>query len=114
VFVDLPLGHTSGAPDDPVGQRQLLTNGLAAGFQITKPGQIVDLPFRWVDDDWKASPLSWSRRRQVQGVTSESAGDTRSHRSDQPYYHNDVDREAAAGVTWDEQCASCLGIARPD
>ena len=113
VFVDLPLGHTSGAPNDPVGQRQLLTNGLAAGFQIPEPGQIVDLPFRWIDDDWKASPLSWSRRRQIQGVTRESAGDTRSARSDQPRYHDEADRVAAEQVDWDEQCRTCLGIAQP-
>ena len=110
VFVDLPLGHTSGAPNDPVGQRQLLTDALVAGFRITEPGRIVDLPFRWIDDDWKAAPLSWTRSAQDGGTSGRDAGDTRTVRSDEPFYHNDADRSAAAERSWDEQCKVCLGL----
>jgi len=110
VFVDLPLGHTSGAPNDPVGQRQLLTDALVAGFRIAEPGRIVDLPFRWVDDEWKASPLSWSRSAQDGGTSGADAGDTRTIRSDEPIYHNEADRVAATDTPWDEQCQVCLGL----
>ncbi|MDH3294926.1 MAG: hypothetical protein OER95_11475 [Acidimicrobiia bacterium] len=114
VFVDLPLGHTSGAPHDPVGQRQLLTDALAAGFAIAEPGGIVDLPFRWIDDDWKASPLSWTRRAQDGGSSGHNAGDTRTARSDQPYYHDEADREAAEQTPWENQSLVCLGLPDPD
>ncbi len=110
VFIDLPLGHTAGAPNDPVGQRQLLTDALVAGFAMTEPGQIVDLPFRWIDDKWKSAPLSWSRKAQEQGVTDVSAGDTRTARDPNPHYHDDADRAAAEAVAWDEQCQVCLGL----
>ena len=110
VFIDLPLGHTTGAPNDPVGQRQLLTDGLVAGFAMTEPGAIVDLPFRWIDDEWKASPLSWTRAAQADGTSGSSGGDPRSTRSPEPVYHHDDDRIAAEAVPWDEQCQVCLGL----
>jgi hypothetical protein len=113
VFIDLPLGHTSGPPNDPVGQRQLLTDALVAGFGIEKPGTIVDLPFRWIDDAWKAAPLSWSRTAQDSGTTGTDAGDTRNHRSEEPYYHDEADRAAAAAVPWEDQRRVCLGLSEP-
>ena len=39
VFVDLPLGHTTGLPGDAVGQRRLLTEGLTAAAAITEPAR---------------------------------------------------------------------------
>jgi D-proline reductase (dithiol) PrdB len=110
VFVDLPLGHTTGVPGDPSGQRQLLRDGLAAAHAMTEPGTIVDLPYRYVDDRWKADPLSWSRKRQNAGKAGTPAGDTRTTRSAEPRYQNDDDRAAAEAVGWDEQCQVCLGI----
>jgi hypothetical protein len=109
VFVDLPLGHTTGLPHDVDGQRRILTEGLTAAHALTSPG-IVDLPYRYVDDDWKASPLSWSRRRQDDGRSSTSAGDTRTARSPEPQYQGEDDRAAAEAVTWDDQCQVCVGL----
>ena len=114
VFVDLPLGHTAGAPNDPVGQRQLLTDGLVAGFAMTEPGTIADLPFRWIDDDRKAAPLSWSRSAQDGGLSGTDAGDTRTTRSAEPFYYREDDRAAAEAVPWSEQCLVCLGLAPED
>lgn len=110
VFVDLPLGHTAGAPNDPVGQRQLLTDALVAGFSMTDPGEIVDLPFRWIDDDWKAAPMSWTRTAQDAGTAGVSAGDTRTARSSEPLYHSDDDRAVAEAVDWNEQRKVSLGL----
>ncbi|MEM7340683.1 MAG: hypothetical protein AAF467_18650 [Actinomycetota bacterium] len=110
VFLDLPLGHTTGLPHDQPGQRTILTEGLEAAHAMAAPG-IVDLPYRYVDDDWKGSPLSWSRRRQNAGSTSGSAGDTRNGRSDEPQYQSENDRQAANAVDWDAQCEVCIGIA---
>ena len=111
--MDLPLGHTTGGPNDPEGQRQLLVDGLTAGLAITEPGAIVDLNYRWTDDLWKADPLSWSRQRQEAGQTGDPAGDTRTERSDKPQYQTEADRQAAEQVGWDDQCLSCLGISEP-
>lgn len=110
VFVDLPLGHTTGLPHDAAGQRRLLTEGLQAAVAITEPGTIVDLPYRYLDDDWKANPLGWSRKRQEAGTAAKSAGDSRTGRSAKPRYQSEDDRLAAEAVPADEQCLSCLGI----
>ncbi len=110
VFVDLPLGHTTGGPGDADGQRRILTDGLTAGAAITEPGSIVDLPLRWVNDEWRAEPLSWSRKREDRGESGASAGDTRTARSDEPRYQSDTDRTAAEDVDWQDQCLVCLGV----
>lgn len=113
VFVDLPLGHTVGLPHDRDGQRRILTEGLTAAAAITEPGTIIDLPVRYIDDDWKAEPLSWSRKRQDGGGTRPGApkgGDTRTARSETPVYQTPDDREAAEAVAWEEQCRVCIGL----
>lgn len=110
VFVDLPLGHTTGLPGDPEGQRHILTAGLTAAAAIHEPGTIVDLDLRYVDDDWKANPLGWSRRRQESGTAGGKSGDSRTGRSAEPRYQSDDDRAAAEGVAFDDQCKVCLGL----
>ncbi len=110
VFLDLPLGHTTGPPNDAETQRRILVDGLTAGAAIAETGTIVDLAYRWKDDDWKADPLSWSRKRQDRGETSSPAGDTRSGRSADPRYQTDDDRVAAEQTDWDDQCLVCLGV----
>ncbi|MEM7325052.1 MAG: hypothetical protein AAF531_18330 [Actinomycetota bacterium] len=109
-FVDVPLGHTTGGPNDPDGQRRILTDGLTGAAALDQPGGIVDLPYRWVDDDWKADPLSWSRKRQDGGLSGKPAGDTRTGRSAEPVYQSDADRQAAAAVAWEDQCLVCIGV----
>ncbi|MFV0526996.1 MAG: hypothetical protein ACK5RL_21135 [Acidimicrobiales bacterium] len=113
VFVDLPLGHTTGLPGDVAGQQSILREGITAGLAMTEPGTIVDLPYRYVDDDWKANPLGWSRKRQDHGSSGRPSGDTRTGRSDQPQYQTEADRAAADTVPFDDQCRVCLGLA-PD
>jgi len=109
VFLDVPLGHTTGGPNDPDGQRRILIDGLTAAAALDGPG-IVDLPYRWTDDDWKADPLSWSRNRQDGGQSGTPAGDTRTERSAEPVYQTEADRAAADAVPWDDQCLVCIGI----
>lgn len=106
----MPLGHTTGGPNDPDGQREILTAGLRAGAAMTEPGTITTLPWRWRDDAWKADPLSWSRKRQQAGRTGRSGGDTRTARSDEPRYQDDQDRAAAEARSFDDQCLVCLGV----
>lgn len=106
----MPLGHTTGGPNDPETQRDILRTGLERGAAIDVGGTIVDLPWRWRDDDWKVDPLSWSRKRQDSGQTKTSGGDTRTGRSPEPRYQNDDDRLAAEARSDEEQCLVCLGI----
>ncbi|MEM9893576.1 MAG: hypothetical protein AAF962_22200 [Actinomycetota bacterium] len=113
MFVDLPLGHTTGLPGDVDGPRRLLVEGLTAGVAMTAPGSIHDLPYRYIDDDWKRDPLSWSRRQQDEGRSGSSAGDTRTGRRAEPVYQSEADREAAASTDWADQCLSCLGVDQP-
>ncbi len=105
------MGHTTGLPGDVEGQRRLLTEGMTAAHALTAPG-VVDLPYHYVDDAWKASPLSWSRKRQNSGRSSKPSGDSRTGRSDEPQYQSEDDRSAAEAVDWDEQCLVCVGIDR--
>ncbi len=50
VFVHHPLGHQTGAPGDAEGQRELVRAALEAGLSIQRPGEIVELPWRWQGD----------------------------------------------------------------
>ena len=99
-----------GLPGDVEGQRRILSEGLQAAHQIETPGTIVDLGYRYVDDDWKASPMSWSRKRQDNARSGTDAGDTRSDRSADPVYQSEEDRLAADSVPEDVQCLTCLGL----
>jgi len=49
VYVHHPLGHTTGAPGDREGQREIVAAALRAGM-MARPGEIVSLPKRWSDD----------------------------------------------------------------
>jgi hypothetical protein len=42
-----PLGHQTGAPGDPEGQRAIVRAALEAALAMWRPGGIVALPFRW-------------------------------------------------------------------
>lgn len=78
---------------------------------MTVPG-IHELDYRYIDDDWKTAPLSWSRKRQDSGGTksSKAGGDSRTGRSSDPVWQSPADEAAAAEVNWDEQCLSCIGL----
>lgn len=51
VFLDYPLGHQTGKPDDPQGQRAIVRDALRAFETITRPGTIVELPYVWDPND---------------------------------------------------------------
>ncbi|HKY74875.1 MAG TPA: hypothetical protein VJS45_01950 [Acidimicrobiia bacterium] len=54
VFLDYPLGSTCGRPHDPANQRDVIQAGLALLEAARTPGEIVDLPYIWSEDeDWK-------------------------------------------------------------
>jgi D-proline reductase (dithiol) PrdB len=55
VYLHYPLGHTSGRPDDPQGQRAIVSAALQVGIGVGR-GEIVSLPFRWEGD------VGWEER----------------------------------------------------
>ena len=47
VFLRWPFGHPLGEPFNIEQQRAVTIEALKALYAIEKPGEIVDLPFRW-------------------------------------------------------------------
>ena len=84
-FLDYPLGHTTGKPQEPALQREILLQALEAFTSLAEPGSIKMLPFRWSDDQaWQA--------------TAQCGPDDRRPRYDTPQYQNDEDRRRAAAA----------------
>ena len=55
VFVNFPLGHQTGKPNQPELQHSIVLNAFRALETITTPGEIVSLPYVWDerDDSWE-------------------------------------------------------------
>ena len=62
VFVNFPLGHQTGKPNQPDLQRQIVRDALAAFETIQRPGEIVTLPYIWDPND-----RSWEERDYTPG-----------------------------------------------
>jgi hypothetical protein len=62
VFVNFPLGHQTGRPNDPGIQRQIVRDAMRAFETISKPGEIVQLPYVWDPND-----RTWETRDYTKG-----------------------------------------------
>ena len=78
-FLDYPLGHTTGKPNDPGVQREILLEALEAFTQFETPGSIKMLPFKWDENE------DWKKRERAKE-------DDRMERYDTPQYQNEEDR----------------------
>jgi D-proline reductase (dithiol) PrdB len=88
VFVDYPLGHTTGRAFDAENQTGILAAALRAFESIDSPGQILSLPYQWsADQAWRADAVDVNR------------GDTRQTRDTTPRYQSDADRILAESRT---------------
>ena len=47
VFLKWPFGHPLGEPGNVAQQRRVMEDAFKALEEITEPGTIVDLPYRW-------------------------------------------------------------------
>jgi len=54
VFLRWPFGHPLGEPGALRQQRAVLLESFRALYQITVPGEIIDLPFSWRRFDYTA------------------------------------------------------------
>lgn len=53
-FIDFPLGHQCGRPNDPDLQTRILKDALQVLATATTPGEVVELPYQWHE------PFDWS------------------------------------------------------
>lgn len=91
VYLDFPLGHTSGRPHAREEQLAIMRDTFAAFEGIESPGSIVSLDYQWAEHEgWK------------DGVMRQGA-DNRVERHATPQYQNPDDQAAA-----DPKCASCV------
>ncbi len=81
-FLNFPLGHTTGKPDEPEMQREIIVEALQGFVAMTRPGWIKILPFEWSKDE------TWNRAAMREG-------DRRVARYDTPQYDSDEDRRLA-------------------
>jgi len=60
VFVNFPLGHQTGKPNQPELQRRIVCDAMAAFETIKRPGEIVCLPYVWdpIDRSWEERDYS--------------------------------------------------------
>ena len=57
VYGNFPLGHPVGRPLDIEFQMNVLKDTLNALTEVTEPGTIKDLPYRWRNDfSWQSQP----------------------------------------------------------
>ncbi len=57
LFVEHPFGFTFGNIGERDLQRGILLDCLRAAVEITTPGTIADLPYRWTHDDLRELQL---------------------------------------------------------
>lgn len=79
-FLDYPLGHTTGKPNEPVLQREILVEALDGFTSLTQPGSVKVLPHQWSNDSsWKKTALTDNE-------------DGAPFRPNTPQYQNEEDR----------------------
>ena len=108
-FVDFPLGHTAGRVHQPDLNRHIVGDALALFHSADRPGVIVDLPYRWADDDdWKDGVMRPAATPDADGGAGPT--DDRVERFDSPQYQSAQDARAAAHAHPDDSCRVCAGI----
>jgi chloramphenicol 3-O-phosphotransferase len=100
VYLDFPLGHTAGRPDDVAEQRHIMIDTLRALETIQVPGTLVPLRYRWSEDEtWKDTAM---RPRKSEGG-KKTAQDDRIERHATPQYQFAADQDEA-----DPTCPTCV------
>ncbi|MFT7650190.1 MAG: hypothetical protein ACI8Y4_004956 [Candidatus Poriferisodalaceae bacterium] len=114
-YLDFPLGHTSGRPDQPELNRDIVAAALAGFDVLSEPGSMLHMSFQWADsDDWKDAvftPVASSN--DSESDTDPGSGkydDDRVARRDTPQYQSVADEQAALDSHDGKTCLVCVGI----
>ncbi len=127
VYLDYPLGHTAGRPNDPQINSAIMTDTLAAFEALDVPGSMTHLRYRWADsDDWKKKVFApqdgeWGESAADGAAANGAAGaasavppgdylDDRVERHDTPQYQTQLDADTAAELHSEQECLVCAGI----
>ncbi|MDP6374510.1 MAG: hypothetical protein QF921_05685 [Pseudomonadales bacterium] len=120
VYLDFPLGHTAGKPNDKALQRHIMIDTLSAFESIQQPGTIRSLPYVWSDTD--AATLDWkqwafrTRPRTDDGSAQDGeveVRDARTPRHTEPQYQTEADHDAARAALAADGCPTCVFLAAP-
>lgn len=107
VYIDYPLGHTAGKPNDSAGQRRIMLKTLQALEASQTPGSFIDLHETWqADDSWKDRVMRPAPKDTTE-QTHKNHADDRVERHATPQYQNEADALAAPEPS---ECASCLWL----
>ena len=117
VYIDYPLGHTAGKPNDRPGQRRIMIDTLSALESIQEPGTIRRLPYTWSDTDrdtveWKRWAFRSNPLDEDEPESRESR-DSRVPRHAQPQYQTRQDAAAARDALAADGCPSCVFLTDP-
>jgi hypothetical protein len=107
VFVDFPLGHTTGKPGDAEVTIEIVRSALDL-TSISEREQLVDLPLRWAQsDDWKDSAFG----PKLDPDTGEMLyADDRTERLGSPQFQSADDEAVAVSTHRRRECEVCAGI----
>jgi len=61
VFVNFPLGHQTGPPDQPELQRRIVADAMRAFETITTPATIVELSYVWDKNDRSWEEIDYTK-----------------------------------------------------
>jgi hypothetical protein len=61
VFLNFPLGHQTGKPNQPDLQRRIVRDALRAFETIASPGTIVELPYVWDPNDRSWEEIDYTK-----------------------------------------------------
>lgn len=68
VFVNFPLNHQIGKPNDPKLQRRILLDALKAFELFWQPGMMLTLPYVWDANDTSWEEKDYGPEAQLYGV----------------------------------------------
>jgi hypothetical protein len=106
VYLDFPLGHTAGKPQDRHQQLEIMRDTFAAFSTISTPGEIQHLKYEWQSDQgWKdrvmrPTPLS---EMDAKDTNDDKHEDNRVARHATPQYQSLQDEALA-----DAACPTCV------
>lgn len=97
-FLDFPLGHTAGRPNELGEQTEIMRAALGV-FAHSAQGEITSLPFEWSKDH------SWKEAVMAGTDSADGAEDDRVERFSDPQYQTAEDERLA-----DPECPSCVWL----